>query len=76
MLDEKFHRDIVDNDCADNGEKIAEHLAPDIYMGGAKGDISVEPETGKECYREDDSKICGEITTKPKSTNCLATMKL
>lgn len=56
MLDEKFHRDIVDNDCADNGEKIAEHLAPAIYMGGAKGDISVKPEAGKECYREDDSK--------------------
>ena len=56
MLDEEFHRGVVDKNRAEDGEQIAQELFSALDMGGAEGDIAIEPKAGKECYREDDSK--------------------
>lgn len=55
MLDEEFHRGVVDKDRAEDGEQIAQELFSALDMGGAEGDIAIEPKAGKECYREDDN---------------------
>ena len=56
VLNEELHRDIVDKNCTCNREKVTQELSPAADMGGAEGDVSVEPKARKEGYREDDNK--------------------
>ena len=56
VLDEQFHRDIVDKNCSCDREKVAQELSSAADMGGAEGDITVEPKARKEGYRKDDNK--------------------
>ena len=56
MLDKEFHTSVVDEDCANNGERIAAQLAATAIFGCLEGDVAIEPKANKECYREDDNK--------------------
>ena len=56
VFDKEFHRDIVDNNCAENGEQIFCKLLIARDMRCTECHISIKPKACEECYRKDKHK--------------------